>query len=280
VSESATVKRSKRSVFFWIRVSILLFILFVVSLYAIKDLRSRRGRNAWDRTLDVALVVVHVDGTPAVDPDAVRVLEERLPALEDRLQAECERHQSCPSAGGLGKPFRIRLKGPVIASAPPPSPKSESAVDLAKQAVEMKKWLGEVDPRAGVEPDQWDSRIYVTVRKPASLMRAFVEGESEQDGRVGTVAVELDASMADLTLIVVTHELMHTLGASDKYDASGRTLVPDGLAEPDRSPLFPQRYAEVMARNRPLSATSETIPQSLDELAVGPKTATEIGWRK
>jgi hypothetical protein len=275
VSESATVKRSKRSVFFWIRVSILLFILFVVSLYAIRDLRSRRGRNAWDRTLDVALVVVHVEGTPAVDPDAVRVLEERIPALEDRLQEEAERHHP-----DLRKPFRIRLKGPVIVSAPPPSPKSEGAVDLAKQAVDMKKWLSDVDPRAGVEPDQWDSRIYVSVRKPASALRSFVEGESEQDGRVGTVAVELDASMADLTLIVVTHELMHTLGASDKYDANGRTLVPDGLAEPDRSPLDPQRYAEVMARNRPLSPTSEAIPKSIDELAVGPKTATEIGWRK
>lgn len=257
------------------RVSILLFILFVVSLYAIKDLRSRRGRNAWDHTLDVALVVVHVDGTPAVDPDAIRVLEERLPALDDRLQAEAERYRP-----GIGKPVHFRLRGPVIVSTPPPSPKSEGVTDLAKQAVEMKKWLNDVDPRAGIEPDQWDSRIYVSVRKPASVARAFVEGESEQDGRVGNVAVELDASMADLTLIVVAHELMHTLGATDKYDANGRSLVPDGLAEPDRTPLYPQRFAEVMSRNRPLSPTNEVIPLTLDELAVGKKTAQEIGWLK
>lgn len=275
MSESATVKRSKRSVFFWVRVSVLLFILFVVSLYAIKDLRSRRGRNTWDHTLDVALVVVHVDGTPAVDPDAVRALEDRLPALDDRLKAEAQRHHP-----GLVAPVHVRLRGPVIVSAPPPSPKSESAVDLATQAVDMKKWLTDVDPRAGIEPDQWDSRIYVIVRRPASAARAFVEGESEQDGRVGCVSVELDASMADLTLIVVAHELMHTLGATDKYDASGRSLAPDGLAEPDRVPRYPQRYAEVMSRNRPVSPTEEKIPLTLDELAVGPKTAQEIGWRK
>lgn len=273
VSGSAE-KAPKRSRFFWIRLSILLFILFVVVLYAVKDLRSRRGRNKWERTLDVAIVVVHVEGTPAVDPDAVRVLEERLPALEERLRSEAERHRP-----GMESPFRIRLKGPVLTRSAPPSPASESAVDLARQAVNMKGWLREVDPAAGVDPDHWDSRIYVIVRRPASKTRAFVEGESEQDGRVGTVSVELDAAMADLTLIVVTHELMHTLGATDKYDAAGRTIAPDGLAEPERAPVYPQRYAEVMARNRPLSPTSEAVPGTLDELAVGAKTAKEIGWR-
>lgn len=265
----------KRSVFFWIRVSVLLFILFVVVLYALKDLRSRRGRNAWDHTLDVALVVVHVDGTPAVDPDAVRVLEERLPALEERLRVEAERHHP-----GIVRPFRIRLKGPVVAKSAPPSPASEATVELAKQAARMNAWLREVDPQAGVEADQWDSRIYVIVRRPASKQRSFVEGESEQEGRVGNVAVELDASMADLTLFVVTHELMHTLGASDKYDANGRTIIPDGLADPSQAPLYPQRAADVMARNRPLSETAEAIPVTLDELGVGPKTAKEIGWAR
>lgn len=271
----ADAKKTGRSTFFWIRISVLLVILVGVVSYAIKDLRSRRGRNAWDHTLDVALVVVHVDGTPAVDPDAVRVLEERIPALEERLRLEAERHRP-----GIGAPFRIRMHGPAVVTSPPPSPASEGVTDLAKQAVAMKQWLSDVDPKAGIEPDHWDSRIYVVVRRPASKQRAFVEGESEQDGRVGTVSVELDGSMADLTLFVVAHELMHTLGASDKYDASGHTVIPTGLAEPDRSPLYPQRYAEIMARNRPLSERSETIPINLDELGVGDVTAREIGWRK
>ena len=71
---------------------------------------------------------------------------------------------------------------------------------------------------------------------------------------------------------------MHTLGATDRYDAAGRTIVPDGLAEPTRVPLYPQRFAEVMGRNRPLSLGEEVVPASLDELALGDRTATEIGW--
>jgi len=92
------------------------------------------------------------------------------------------------------------------------------------------------------------------------------------------VEVELDDSMADFALFVATHELFHTLGATDKYDASGQTLIPDGLAEPDRVPRLPQAFAEVMARNRPVEPGVEVPPESLDELSVGPATAREVGW--
>jgi hypothetical protein len=255
------------------RVSILLFILFLVVLYAIRDIRSRRARNDWDRTLDVAVVLVHVDGKERVDPDAFRLLGERAAVLEERLRAESERQRP-----GMPKPFRIRVMGPVDVTMPPPSPASNGALDLARQAFDLKRWLGDVDPTAGVEPAHWDARIYVSARRPATTTKSFVEGQSERDGRIGIVDVELDPSMVDLTLFVVAHELLHTLGADDKYDASGRTRIPEGLAEPDRTPLYPQRFAEVMARNRPLSESAEVIPESLDELGIGTATAKEIGW--
>jgi hypothetical protein len=82
----------------------------------------------------------------------------------------------------------------------------------------------------------------------------------------------------DTALIVAAHELFHTVGAHDHYGPDGRALVPSGLAEPSRTPLYPQRSVEVMARNRPVSATDEARPLSLDELAVGETTAREIGW--
>lgn len=266
-------KRKRR--FFLIRVSILLFILFVVVLYAIADFRRRKERNDWKRTLDVALVVVHVQGQSAIDPDALAALEDRISALEDRLRIEGERHHP-----GLGKPFRITLKGPVEVAEAAPSPQTDSAVDLVKQAAAMKSWLHDVDPRAGIDGDQWDTRIYVAARKPASKKQQFVEGQSEEGGHIGNVSVELDASMADLTLIVVTHELMHTLGATDKYDDLGRSKFPDGFVEPNRQPLYPQPLAEVMSRNRPVSDTKEEIPTKLEQLGIGDLTAREIGWRK
>ncbi|HVY46646.1 MAG TPA: hypothetical protein VHB21_12245, partial [Minicystis sp.] len=108
-----------------------------------------------------------------------------------------------------------------------------------------------------------------------------VEGESEEGGRIGTVTVELDPGMADLALTVVTHELMHTLGATDEYDATtGLARDPGGLAEPDRVPRYPQRFVEVMARGRPVRPGDERLPDTLDDVAVGPATAAEIGWAR
>ena len=86
--------------------------------------------------------------------------------------------------------------------------------------------------------------------------------------------------MADFTLFVAAHELLHTLGATDKYDANGLALDPTGLAEPSLVPKYPQRFAEVMARNRPLAADREAVPAALSELAIGALTAQEIGWRR
>ena len=208
-------------------------------------------------------------------PDAIPALRSRLPALEQRLTEELHRYRP-----GAPPPFSFRIFGPVDVTSPPPSAEGTGFIDLARYTYHLWRYTSAVDEAAGVTESDFDSRLYVVVRPPVRRDRTMVEGESEEDGRVGTVSVELDASMADFTLFVATHELLHTLGASDKYDASGRALVPAGLAEPTLVPLYPQRFAEVMARNRPLSPTEEKVPASLDDLAVGPATAAEIGWAK
>lgn len=264
---------AKRTKAFWIRLAILLFILFVVVLWAIRDTWTRRERLSWDHTLDVAVVLVHVSGTEPADPSAAATMATRADALAMRLAEEQRRYRT-----GAPQPFRFQVKGPVEASAPAPAPASDSFSDLAKQAWDVSKWTDEVDAAAGVVASHYDSRIYVMVKKPASDLRAAVEGHSEQGGRRGFVEVELDATMVDLALMVVAHEMFHTLGATDKYDAQGRARFPDGFVEPNASPQFPQARAEVMARNRPVSANEERVPETLDELGVGRATALEIRW--
>jgi hypothetical protein len=77
--------------------------------------------------------------------------------------------------------------------------------------------------------------------------------------------------------VVIAHEFLHTLGPSDKYDpATGQPSPPDGLAEPDRAPLYPQRYAEIMGGRIARAADDAIIPQSLKYVLIGPVTAAEI----
>jgi hypothetical protein len=263
----------ERTKAFWIRLSILLFILFVVVLWAIRDTWTRRERLAWDHTLDVAVILVHVAGTDAVDPAATDSVNARAVVLATRLAEEQRRYRN-----GAPRPFRFDVKGPIEAATVAPAPASDSLGDLARQAWDVSRWTDDVDARAGVVAAHYDSRIYVMVKKPTSDVRSTIEGRSEQGGRRGFVEVELDASMVDLALMVIAHETLHTLGATDKYDAQGRALVPDGLADPSASPMYPQKKAEVMARNRPVAPGSETVPDTLDELGVGPATAAEIRW--
>jgi len=78
---------------------------------------------------------------------------------------------------------------------------------------------------------------------------------------------------------VIAHELLHTLGATDKYvPANDAPRFPDGYGDPRQVPLYPQSSAEVMAGRRMLSATRWEEPASLDEVVIGPATALEIRW--
>lgn len=259
---------TSRRRWFVIRVSVLLAVLVVVASYAWNDLRRRRERNAWQRTLDVALVVVR-DG--AVSPSAVSALRAETAALEATLARQLARFRGSPA-----RPFAFVLYGPVERVAPLPDAPDGGLVAAATYAWQLRRFTSDIDARAGVPSSGFDARVYLVVRAPSQS--GFVEGMSEHGGRVGVALAELDETTVGLTLFVTAHELFHTLGANDRYDAEGRTLIPDGLAEPDKTPLFPQRYAELMARNRPLAPDREVPPQSLDELWVGAITAREIGW--
>jgi hypothetical protein len=208
-----------------------------------------------------------------VTPSALGALRARVPVLEQRLKAEFQRYRP-----GSLSPFALVIFGPVPRSAPVPGPVTEGFAGLARHAFEVFRFARDVDRRASLPTRGFDARLYLVVRPPASAEQTVVEGSSEQGGRVGIALCELDDAMADFALFVAAHELFHTLSATDKYDASGRTLIPDGLADPARVPRFPQEYAELMARNRPLDSVNEVPPLSLDELRVGPLTAAEVGW--
>jgi hypothetical protein len=263
-------RRPRSQAFFRVRVTILLTILLLVILWAWRDVRSRRERNTWERPLSVAIVLLRHG---PVTSDAVEAFRARIPALETRLADECRRYR--PAAA---HPFVFTFFGPVEASESLPEMTGSGLLASAKESWALWRWTSRADREAGVDTSGYDSRVYVVARPPVNEEHEMVEGQSEEGGRVGTVQVELDPSMVDFALFVTTHELLHTLGASDKYDPTGKTLIPSGLAEPDRVPLFPQQFAEVMARNLPLGPSLERPPTSLDQLGVGPVTASEIGW--
>lgn len=253
-----------------VRVGLLLSVLALVLLYAAYDTVERRQRTLWGSTLNVAVVLVQ---RGPVNQEALSRLRARLPVLEARLDSEFHRYHP-----GGPRPFAFVVYGPVMQQVPPPGAADGSLSDLARHALAQFRFTRDVDARAGVPTRGFDSRVYLVADAPEQRGVSFIEGASEQNGRVGIAKTDLDLDMVDFSLFVTAHELFHTLGASDKYDAAGNVLIPQGLAEPEREPALPQNFVELMAHGRPIDREHEELPTSLDELRVGPYTAEEIGW--
>lgn len=265
-------RAARKRRFFRLRVTILLGALCVTIAYAAAELRSRGDRRTWDEPLVVAIVWL----TPKpVDPAALQALTARIPALEDHLAAELARYRD-----GDVRPFQFVVYGPVPVTDSPPSDPGDGIVDLARFNYDLWSYGRSVDEAADLQSKAFDARLYVVVHDATTAEMVAIEGLSQHGGTVGTASVDLNPNQVDFPLFVIAHELFHLVGAEDKYDETGKPLLPAGLAEPARTPLFPQQYVEVMSRSRPITEVDDALPSRLDELRVGPVTAREVGWAR
>jgi hypothetical protein len=121
-------------------------------------------------------------------------------------------------------------------------------------------------------------RVYMLLHDPEHTW-SVPHSLGLQKGLLGIVHAYADPAYDATNSVVLAHELLHTLGATDKYDpATAQPLYPQGYAEPDATPLHPQRLAEVMAGRIPLSEAEAVMPASLSQVVVGRGTAAEIRW--
>ena len=121
-------------------------------------------------------------------------------------------------------------------------------------------------------------RIFVQYHDP-SFSRSVPHSVGLQKGLVGVVHAFASREMAASNNVVIAHEILHTLGATDKYDPESLApLYPGGYAEPEKDPRYPQDFAEIMAGRYPVDSRTFEMPESLDEVLVGDETAREIRW--
>ena len=123
-------------------------------------------------------------------------------------------------------------------------------------------------------------RVFVLYHDP-KVSEVVPHSLGLERGLIGVVHAFAATSMNGSNNIVIAHETMHTVGATDKYDLqTGVPIYPDGYAEPALSPRYPQQYAEIMAGQRAISDHQQEMPEALRDVAVGAKTAREIGWTR
>jgi hypothetical protein len=173
------------------------------------------------------------------------------------------------------EPVTWRLASPVVSEPPPLPPEGQSLTERAGAAVEFERAARALDEQAGVGSAD-DVVLYVLLEAQGGA--TTVEGLAERDGRRGVVRASLSDTELGLELAAPAHELLHCVGASDKYGPDGHALLPDGLAEPELQPRFPQTFAEVMVGEVPVGEAEGRAVSDLSEVRVGPATAREVGW--
>lgn len=252
-----------------IRIGLLLIVLAAVALNAWLD---RVHTQSWQETLWVGLFPLNGDGTPEVQRYIASLTAQDFAGIEEFFVREAHRY-------GVRAPQPVHIElYPEGHELPPALPHDAGPLAIAWWSLKMRPYATRAASFPGRAPSR--IRLFVLYHDPASLERV-PDSHGLQKGLVGVVHGFASPAMAGSNNIVIAHELLHTVGASDKYDlASGEPLNPGGLADPSREPLYPQERAEIMAGRRALSAQESEMPHSLAVVVVGPDTAREIRWAR
>ena len=231
---------------------------------------GRARSTSWQEPLWVTVYPITADSTPATMDYVARLERDDFLPIGRFLEAEAKRY-----GVAVDPPFRMDIGVPVE-SLPPAPPESGNPLSVAAWSLQLRWWAWRA---LADQPDpEPDIRMFVIYHDPDRLT-ALPHSLGLREGMLGVSHVFASGQMRGSNQVVIAHELLHTLGATDKYDpATNLPRFPEGFAEPERSPRFPQQFAEIMGGRIPITAETAEIPSGLDLLRVGEKTAEEIRW--
>jgi hypothetical protein len=249
-----------------LRIAVLLWVLLAVALSTFLD-RYRSTR--WQQPLYVSIYPIAADASPVTARYLANLDAARFDSIDLFFAREAVRYHL-----HTAEPVKIRLR-PELRDRPPHPASAAGGFATALWSLRLRYWAWRVSGHAG-EPE--DIRMFVLYHDPA-LTSTVPHSAALTKGLIGVVNAFAAPEMDGENNVIIAHELLHTLGATDKYNAaSDAPLFPHGYGDPQQVPLYPQRFAELMAGRRMLSADRWQQAQSLDEVVIGPATALEIRW--
>jgi hypothetical protein len=251
-----------------LRIAALLLILAFVALNTWFD---RVYSTDWNIPLRVAVYPINGDGSQVAERFLQRVAAADFLALEAFFERQAGDHGLT-----MERPVRFSRAGR-LHEMPPVLERDSGALRAMMWSLRTRYWVWRTPDAAGPAPD---IKLFVLYHDP-KLSPSLPHSLGAQKGLYAIVNVFADRTMLGSNDAVTAHELLHTLGATDKYDpVTNQPSWPDGYAEPQREPRHPQAFAEVMGGRIPVSSSEASTPESLRHVVVGAKTAAEIGWRQ
>jgi hypothetical protein len=254
------------SFFRLLRIVVLLVILVIV---AGSQWLTRERVTDWKEPIWMTVYPVAADGHPATLAHVRGLGAGAFSEVGEFLARQARRY-----GRDVDVPLVVQL-APVSTALPPDVPAAGNRLAIAAWSLKMRWWAwqrgrGDGLPRADVQ-------MFLLYRQPGGAA-ALERSVGMQKGMYGIVNAQAARNSAPRNRLILAHELLHVLGATDKYDyATGQPFAPDGLAEPDRAPRYPQRLAEIMGGRIAVSGSRSVEPPSLRSCMIGPLTAAEVG---
>jgi hypothetical protein len=241
-----------------LRISILLFILATVVQQTFLD----KADLDWKDNFYVTVYPANADASGEVEEYIKTLTRDSFEPMAEYFSEEGARYNL-----GMRRPVEVQL-GNIVTEIPPAPPTDGSILSTILWSLKFRIFAWQNSPKVNVKSD---IRLYLLYYNPASSPR-LSHSTALNKGRIGRVNLFGDKTYAKQNLVILAHELLHTLSATDKYDLE--------TSLPAYPPRFPQDFAELMGGRVPVSEAQADIPKSLAQTLIGEKTAKEIGWLK
>jgi hypothetical protein len=247
------------------RITVLLGVLVFSAVYTVYQLVYSRS---WQVPLEVVIFPISADKQTDTQDYIDNLSSDHFYDIEQWFAREAKRYQLTNTL-----PIKVSL-GKAIDALPPGLPRNKNPLLSMLYGAQLRWWAFRNTPD---ELSNW-SRVRVFVLYHGTASGSLPSSLGLQKGLLGVVNAYAESKQNLQNNVVVAHEVMHTLGATDKYQADGNPVHPEGYANPDSKPLHPQIAAEIMAGRVPITPTRSRMVYSLKSTVVSPQTAREINW--
>lgn len=250
------------------QIRVLLLLMLLTPLVYAFSMPSSPAPN-WDRTKIIAIYPYNADGTESTQAYIDQLSLSDFREIESFLSSQA-RDYGLP----LTKPFSIELLEQIEKA--PSLPPNDGYLESLRWALDLRWWHWRLDAPVN------NTDIVVVARfQSSSETELHLHSIGMPSPRLALVSLAADTQQHDQNLVVLTHEILHTIGANDHYaKQSGLPSWPAGYANPTQQPRYPQLVGELMAGRIPLSPALAREASSLNEIVIGPKTARDIGWSR
>ena len=251
--------------------TIRVFILLIILATVIQQTFLDKADLDWKDNFYVVVYPINADASNEVGTYIKTLSRDDFELMAEYFAEEGARYNL-----GMRRPVEVQL-GAVIDEVPPAPPENGSVFSTIIWSLKFRLYAFNNSPKVNVKPD---IKLYLLYHNPVTH-KVLSHSTAIAQGRIGRVNLFGDVGYHQQNLVITAHELLHTLTATDKYDLE-TTLpaYPEGYAEPEKQPRYPQDFAELMGGRVAVTENKADIPKSLNQTLVGEMTAREIGWLK